>query len=106
MYDDLSPGGQVLYAIARAFGARVTSGRRSAGDNAAIGGNPSSKHLSGDAIDIARDAPEIAVSMLRLFGKVYDEQKTGTAPHFHVEAHALTLPLLIGAVIGTARLLK
>lgn len=106
MYDDLSPAGQIIYFIARVFGARVTGGKRTAEENKAVGGIPNSKHLTGDAIDIAIDAPAIAISMLTIFGKVIRDE-AGTAPHYHVEATSWTLPLFMGAfVAGTAIVVK
>jgi Peptidase M15 len=105
VFDELSPGGQVLYMLARTFGARVTGGKRTPDENAKVGGITNSKHLTGDAIDIAADAPPLALSMLGVFGKVVPDEG-GTAPHFHVETTTLTLPLFVGLVVVGGRALR
>lgn len=91
--------------IAKLFGARVTGGKRTADENTKVGGIVSSLHLTGDALDIGRDAPQLAISMLGVFGKVIWDDK-GTAPHWHVEATPMTLPLFAGLVLVGGRMLR
>lgn len=101
--DNLSPVGSGLYFVARLLGARVTSTYRTEEENADVGGSPVSKHLTGDAIDIAADSPPLAVNVLSVIahGGLH---KKGTAPHYHFEATPLTALLLAGAILGVARL--
>lgn len=104
-YDQLSPGGQVLFIVARAFGARVTSAKRTPDENEKAGGSPSSAHLKGDAVDVSADSPALAVSMLSLFGKGGLHTK-GTATHYHFEVAPWTLLLFGAALVGVARAVR
>ena len=105
MTDKLSPGGQILFAIATALGARVTSTFRDEKTNATVGGSPASKHLSGDAIDLGHEAPQIAVNALSLFG-VGGWHDKGTAPHYHFEATAYTVPLFIAGILAAGMIAR
>ena len=93
----LSQNARIMAQIADVFGARITSGKRSPEENARVGGSPNSKHLTGDAIDLGRDAPPAVVSILGTIAARGGLHVKGTAPHYHFEADENT-PLRLAAL--------
>jgi hypothetical protein len=105
-YSSRALGGMILYALARAMGARVTSWRRTAAENVLLGGSPTGAHVEGGAIDVGIETPEVVRAVLRsLSVGPTDGLHQGTAPHYHYTAGSETL-LRVAAGIGAGLLIK
>lgn len=91
----MNPEGLLLRIVAELVGARVTSWFRTAEHNAAVGGHANSKHLTGEAIDVGREAHEFQRSVLRMFGREVVE-----ADHFHYQTDGRGLVVSGGVLVG------
>ncbi len=98
-FDDAEVAGLVPELVEKLVEARehcdypfvITAGLRSPEHNAAVGGVPSSAHLTGEAADLACPHAEARLKMLRaLFAAGFTRIEVGTR-HIHVDV-SKTLP--------------
>ena len=77
MNDELAAQGYTL---------TVTGGARSEEHNAEVNGNPNSKHLTGNAVDMYADVPDgLLEEMAERHGASYLWHDAGTGMHFHMQ---------------------
>lgn len=93
---------------------RFTSGTRSASQNAGVGGDPNSYHLTGQAVDFVPVDGRFPANELSAIGRIVSRhgyeviKHTGTALHYHIEpapgftgggGTSTTLMFLLGGVL-------
>lgn len=74
----------IVQAILDIPGTRLTSGRRSPAQNAAVGGVPNSQHLRGSAADIVATTPD-QKNRIRTIARGYGLEVIDEGDHLHIE---------------------
>lgn len=71
---------------ARGYSLTVTGGARSAEHNAEVNGDPNSKHLTGNAVDLYAEVPDgLLEELAEKHGANYLWHDAGTGMHFHLQ---------------------